>query len=277
MNALKVTFFGGEGSFSQMAGRRRFPKARLTPGHSAARCFEDLRTGKTDVIIVPIENASGGMIEGTVDEIIRFGEWNDPAIAVREELTMTIELVLMGNVPLGKIRKIYSHRAPFDHCHEWLRTNMPDVQRVVCASTTEAAQAAAKDPTGAAIASRDSARIYKLKVITADVGRNAVNITKFFVIGKTLKPARRPTRSTLFFLLAHKVGALCDVLLVLKKNRINMTRITSRPIYGRQNEYTFMVEVEGASSETHFDKAFKQLVKVTDRVWSVGSYPTVKI
>jgi len=276
---MNITFFGEEGSFSQIAARRRFPKAKMQSGKTAFDCFDALRRQKADVIVVPIENGSGGMIDLTVDEMIRFPKWNPASALVREELLMRIELLLMakGKLPTSAIKRIYSHRAPFDHCNSWLRKHLPKAERVVCGSTSVAAQEAIKDPQGAAIASIEAAQLYQLKIITKDVGKHAVNQTKFFVIGKPVTPKNKPGLSTLFFETRDKPGALCDVLTVLKSEKINMTRIYSRPIFNRLDEYIFMVELKIPSRTNALDKLLVKLGPVTDLLQPVGHYAMVKV
>ncbi|MDL5050031.1 prephenate dehydratase domain-containing protein [Oscillatoria amoena NRMC-F 0135] len=276
---MKITFFGEEGSFSQIAARRRFPKAQMVSGRTASECFEALRLGCADLIVVPIENASGGMIDLTVDEMIRFPKWGAKTAAVREELLMRIELLLMGRskLPLKNIRKIYSHRAAFDHCHTWLQKHLPKAERVVCASTSVAAQRALEDPQGAAIASIEAARLYRLKIITREVGKNAVNQTKFFVVGKPVASREQPRLATVFFETPDKPGALCDVLTVLKNERVNMTRIYSRPIFNRLDEYIFMAELAVSPGPESLRKLLGKLKPVTDVLYSVGHYPLVKV
>lgn len=276
---MKITFFGEEGSFSQIAAKRRFPRAKLQSGKTASDCFSALKSKKADLIVVPIENASGGMIDLTVDEMIRFEKWNTASLAVREELLMRIELLLMAKskLPLAKVKRIYSHRAPFDHCHSWLRQNMPEAERIVCASTSIAAQQALKDTQGAAIASIESASVYELKIISKEVGRHSINQTKFFVIGRPLSPKKKPELVTVFFETSDQPGALCDVLTVLKDDRINMTRIYSRPIFSRLDEYIFMAELAIPPRPAALHKLLGRLAPVTDVLKCVGHYPLVKV
>ncbi|MDX2225854.1 MAG: prephenate dehydratase domain-containing protein [Verrucomicrobiae bacterium] len=276
---MKITYFGEQGSFSEMAARRRFKKAVFRAGKTAADCFEDLRRGRAEVIVVPIENASGGMIDPTVDEMNRFGAWHPGKHWVREELLMSIELLLLarGKRPLSQIKRVYSHRAPFDHCHSWLKQNLPKAQRVLCGSTPLAAAEAAQDSEGAAIASAEAAQLHGLEIINREVGRKAQNRTKFFAIGKGYPLRAKPGLATVFFELPDTVGALCDVLTVLKENRINLSRISSRPIYGRQDEYTFNAELELASKPAAMEKLMARLKPVTDVLTLVGHYPLVRI
>ncbi|MDZ4815916.1 MAG: prephenate dehydratase domain-containing protein [Verrucomicrobiota bacterium] len=274
---LKITYFGVEGSFSHIAARRRFSGAEFKSGANAYDCFCALRQGVADQIVVPIENASAGIIDHTVAELIRYASWKGSQYAVREELAMTIELLLMGKGPLTKVKRIYSHPAPFDHCDNWLRKHLPTVDRIAKTSTAQAAMEASRDPEGAAIASAESGQRYKLQILSKDVGREAMNKTKFFVVGKPLKSPKGALLLTIFFELPHRSGALCDVLMELKKAKINMTRISSRPIFGRHDEYTFMIEVEMPATGTNFDKIKRKLEKLTDTISFEGVYPLIQV
>lgn len=274
---LPIAYFGEVGSFSHLAARRRFPKAELVSCRTEEECFAALVAEQFSEIIVPIENASAGMILNTVDQLILMAENQNPKLAIREALAMPVQLALLARSTRGTVKKIYSHLAPFKHAKAWLKKHYPHATLVTVVSTSEAARRAYDEPGTAAIAGLHAADLYKLKVIRDDVGAEVANQTTFFVVGQELKKSPKPTRTTLVFETAHKPGSLFQVLQVLARQRLNLTKIQSRPIPGRFSEYRFLIEFEGSPTQAAFQKAIRQLGRCTHRCAVLGSYPVIQL
>src|ERR1700677_543754 len=117
---MRLGYFGRAGSFSHLAALRRFPEAALCECPTVEEAFARLQTGIFSHILVPIENASSGIITNTADQLMRLAksELSDK-LQIREALAMPVRLVLMARPDTKVIAKIYSHRAPFDHGRDW--------------------------------------------------------------------------------------------------------------------------------------------------------------
>jgi len=276
--SLHLGYFGRAGSFSHLAAERRFPKARLSECPTVEDAFARLHAGEFTHILVPIENASSGTITNTADQLMRLARTDDgAALQIREALAMRIELVLMARRDTKLITKIYSHRAPFDHGRDWLQKHYPQAEQIIVESTSEAAALAAKQKGTAAIAGLHAVEQHGLKVISKEVGKDIANQTTFIVVGAPLAKSIKPTHTSLVFELPHKPGSLVAVLQVLSKRKLNLTKILSRPIPGRFEEYRFMIEFLGAAPKKEFIDAMARLKKLTDFLAIIGSYPVRKI
>ena len=104
--------------------------------------------------------------------------------------------------------------------------------------------AAQREGTGA-IGSRLAADRYGLKIVCANVEDQANNVTRFFVIGHDIPKPTGADKTAILFTIAHKTGALVDVLNQFRDGGINLTMITSRPSRKRNWEYYFFVDAEG--------------------------------
>lgn len=277
VSASSIAYFGEEGSFSHLAAYRRFPKATLVSCPTVEGCFAALVAEKFSQIIVPIENASSGMITNTVDQLIALAEEQNPNLEIREALAMPVKLLLLAGRARGPIKKIYSHPAPLTHARNWLRKNYPDAALIPVVSTSEAARKIRDTPGSAAIAGEQAARLYKLQIVRDDVGAEIANQTTFFIVGLKLAHSRPATHSTIIFEGAHKPGTLASVLQALARQKLNLTRIESRPIPGRFSEYRFMIEFEGNPTQARFRRALKNLKRYTHSCEVLGSYPVLKI
>jgi prephenate dehydratase len=274
---LSIGYFGRAGSFSHVAAARRFPKEKLSECPTVEEAFARLVEGEFTHILVPIENASSGIITNTADQLMRLAKTEAGArLHIREALAMRIEYVLVGRADTRRVEKIYSHRAPFDHSRDWLAKHFPGVEQVIVESTSEAAARAAKERGAAAIAGTQ-ALTKGLKILRRSVGSEVANQTTFIIVGPALARSPRATHTSIVFELPHRPGSLVAVMNVLARRRLNLTKILSRPIPGRFSEYRFMIEFQGAASSAPAVAALKRIEKITDFLAVIGSYPVRKI
>jgi chorismate mutase/prephenate dehydratase len=274
----RLGYFGRAGSFSHVAATRRFPKANLGECPTVEEAFARLQAGDFTHILVPIENASSGIITNTADQLMRLAKMKaGAALQIREALAMRVELALMSRADTKVITKIYSHRAPFDHGRDWLARHYPQAEQVIVESTSEAAALAAKERGAAAIAGLQAVKENRLKIISKEVGGEVANQTTFIVVGPPLARAGKPTHTSLVFELPHQPGSLVAVLNVLSRRKLNLTKILSRPIPGRFEEYRFMIEFQGATPKKEVFDALARIKRLTDFLAVIGSYPVRKI
>ena len=275
---LRLGYFGRAGSFSHVAAGRRFPAGNLSECPTVEEAFARLQAGEFSHILVPIENASSGIITNTADQLMRLAKTDaGEALQIREALAMRVELALMARADTKIVTKIYSHRAPFDHSRDWLSKHYPRAEQIIVESTSEAAALAAKEKGAAAIAGLQAVKEKGLKIISREVGSEVANQTTFIVIGPQLARSAKPTHTSLVFELPHKPGSLVAVLHVLSRRKLNLTKILSRPIPGRFEEYRFMIEFQGAAPKKEVIDALARIEKLTDFLAVIGSYPVRKI
>jgi prephenate dehydratase len=276
--AARIGYFGKQGSFSNLAATRRFPKAALAECPTVEEAFARLESGEFPQIVVPIENASSGIITNTADQLMRLAKTDSaPRLLIREALAMRVQLMLLARAGTKEVRKIYSHRAPFDHSRAWLQKHYPQAEQIIVESTSAAALRAAEEPGTAAIAGEQAVAQFGLKILSREVGAEVANQTTFIVVGAPVPRAAKATHTSLVFELPHRAGSLVAVLQVLSKRKLNLTKILSRPIPGRFEEYRFMIEFHGAAPAPVVVEALARLRKITDFLSVIGSYPVRKI
>jgi chorismate mutase/prephenate dehydratase len=276
--ALQLGYFGRPGSFSHLAALRRFPKAELIECPTVEEAFARVQAGEFSHILVPIENASSGIITNTADQLMRLAKSDAGAsLQIREALAMRVQLALMARPGTKAVAKIYSHRAPFDHGREWLRQHYPDAAQIFVESTSEAAAIAARETGAAAIAGVQAAERHGLEILHRHVGNEVANQTTFIVVGAPLARPMAPTHTSLVFELPHVAGSLVAVLQVLSRRQLNLTKILSRPIPGRFEEYRFMIEFHGALPRREVAEALARLARITTFCAVIGSYPVRRV
>ena len=218
--------------------------------------------------IVPIENSSGGTINETVDVLL---DENQP-IYIQEEIALHVQLALLGhqNKP---IKRLYSHFVPLEHCAPWINTNLPGVHKQECDSTAAAAERAANEPEGAALCSRFLAKRFALDLLEFPVESSTPNITTFVVIAS--KPVRHPRirKTTLALRLPNTPGSLYRFLGTLQAENINLSRLVSRPIRGRRQEYAFLVDLDADAESATVQRALAAARVEATSLRICGSFP----
>jgi chorismate mutase/prephenate dehydratase len=276
--SLRLGYFGRAGSFTHVVALRRFPGADLKECPTVEEAFARLQAGEFTHILVPIENASSGIITNTADQLMRLAKSEAAASQkIREALVMRIELALMARKGATQITKIYSHRAPFDHGRDWLLKHYPLAEQIIVDSTSEAATLAARETGAAAIAGVQAVKQNGLRIVNKSVGSEVANQTTFIVVGPALARSAKPTHTSLVFELPHTAGSLVAVLHVLSRRKLNLTKILSRPIPGRFEEYRFMIEFHGAAPTEEVLEALARIRKITTFFAVAGSYPVRRI
>ncbi|MCX5782365.1 MAG: prephenate dehydratase [Elusimicrobia bacterium] len=266
---LKIAFFGPEGTFTHQAALKNFGStSKYIPVKSIADVFNEVEKDRVNYGVVPIENSTEGVVNHTLDMFI------ESDLVICAEISMQIEQCLLSVSGKKKdIKKIYSFPQAVAQCRNWLEANMPNVPVIEVASTSEAAKRASKEKGSAAIASKAAVTLYNLEIIERGIEDIKENYTRFLVIGK--KPAQHSghDKTSILFSVKDKVGVLHDMLAPFKKNKINLTKIESRPTKKRAWEYIFFIDFLGHTSEKKVEKALEELSKHCVFMKILGSYP----
>ena len=265
---IRVAYMGPQASFSHQAALRRFGKS---VSYLACRTiddvFERVQRKEADYGVVPVENSSEGTIAATLDQLA------ENEIKICAEIYQPIAHYLLATGPRAGIRRIISNPNVLGQCRKWLRSEMPDVELVAVASTTRAAEMAAKDKHAAAIAGRLAADVYHLNILNADIQDVSGNMTHFLVIGKSFGKKTGDDKTSILFSVKHQAGSLHRALGSLKKYNLNMTKIESRPSRQKAWEYLFFVDVEGHVQDKNVRLAMRDLSKHCILLRILGAYP----
>jgi chorismate mutase/prephenate dehydratase len=132
------------------------------------------------------------------------------------------------------------------------------------------------EPYVAAVASRQAAVRYGLRVLFPSIEDYANNETRFAVIGLADSARTGHDKTALMFQIRHKPGSLADILAVFKANKINLTWIESFPYREAKGEYVFFVDFEGHRDDPKVKKTLQAMEKMCDEVTVLGSFPMAK-
>ncbi|MFY9402073.1 MAG: prephenate dehydratase [Candidatus Omnitrophota bacterium] len=265
---LKIAYLGPVASFSNIAALKKFgSQVNYIPCVSIADVFLKVERGESDYGVVPIENSVEGAINHTLDLFV------DSDLKICSQVILDVEHNLLSNSLKGKIKRVYSNPQVFGQCRLWLNDHLPYAEQIEVSSTTRAAQIASKEKNSACIASLLAAEAYKLKVVARGIEDFPHNITRFFVIGKTDTKATGQDKTSVLFSIKDKVGALHQMLLPFKKNKINLTKIESRPSKKKLWDYYFFIDLQGHRDSPKVKKALLELDNKCKFLKILGSYP----
>jgi len=268
----RVAYLGPEHTYSHEAARGAFGgSVEFAPQASFAAVFQEVQNGRADFGVVPIENSTEGQVKENLDLLI------DTPLVIISEILQPVRHALMSlDGDPSKVRRIVSHQQSLGQCRGYLSSNFADRELEAVASNALAAQRAAQDASLGAIASRAAAEAYGLKVIAENIQDLAQNTTRFLVIGTRGVPKSGRDKTTILFAVPDKVGALNTALNMFAKNKINISKIESRPLRGRSWEYLFFVDLEGHRDDPRVKRALTALKDRTLFLKVAGSYPEAR-
>ena len=264
----RVAFLGPIGSFGHLAARRHFgASTEFIPVHPQVDIFTEVESGRADYGVVAIENS----LHGTVRDVLE--RFQHTPLWICAETFQPIKQHLLSQSPITEIQRIYSHPQPFAQCRTWLSRHVGNVELVEVVSTSEAAQRAAEEPFAAAIASELASEIYQIPIVANAIMDAPDNTTRFFVIGSRMADRSGYDRTSLFFSVRDKAGALHQALGILKEADLSLKYLESLPSRAKPWEYVFFAEMEGHIADERVILALEQLEEFCQDVNVIGSYP----
>lgn len=266
---IEVAYLGPEATFTHLAGVRHFGQsADYKPLESIDEVFSEVNKGRTDYGVVPVENSIEGAVFSTLDSFMKY----NVKICGEIQLPITHNLVCQsGNIE--DIQTVASHAQPLAQCREWLKKNLPRIPTLPVFSTGAAAQMAANNPNIGAIASSLAIKTYQLQVVVKGIEDYQGNTTRFLVIGRRSPSKSGRDKTSILLGLLDRPGALNEVLTILSTKRINLTKIESRPVKGKQWTYQFFLDMLGHMDDPNIEEACTILKQRSSYFEWLGSYP----
>ena len=267
---MKIFFLGPEGTNSDLAARNIFKgDAEFVPLPSIEDIFEKVAMSHSYYGVIPFENSYQGVINSSLNCLIDY----DLKILKEFNFSVSHHLCSANNdFDLHEIKKITSHPQVFGQCNNWIRNNLPEVEKVVATSTAEAASKAVKDNMLFCIANSYAIELFKLHTHLENIQDSNDNKTRFLVIGKSIEEKAQKNKTSVMLNIADKPGSLMSILQPFTELNINMTRIETRP--SRNNDYlhTFFIDFEGYYEDEIIIELLEKLEKMSEELRIIGSY-----
>ena len=266
---LKAAFLGPLGTFSHQATLDIFGlSAELVPEKTIPEVFRAIECERADYGCVPIENSAEGVINYTLDWLVR------TSVRITAEKYCKVHHFLMANCQKSEIKHIYSHPQVLGQCRSYLLENFPGVELVEITSTAAAAERAANEEFAATLGSPVASELYKLAILEENVEDSSFNTTRFLVLGNQTTSRSGDDKTSLCFVVKHRPGALYEALDPFRRAGLQMTMIESRPWQQQAGwEYCFFVDLLGHRDDPKVAEACADVEKLSAFFKILGSYP----
>ncbi len=267
---MKYGFLGPLGTFSHSAAAYFAGSEQLVPYPSIYKALSAVNDGEADFAVVPVENSTEGSVNATIDALIF-----DFSLFIDAQLNMPIEegLFAKTKLELSEIKKVLSHPQALAQCAVFIRENLPEAEVISVASTSEAMRVVANsDEPIAAIGNKFSAPLYGLETLRERIQDSNKNFTRFALVRKDApKEAGERTKTTVSFSVSNEPGCLFKILSIFSIYDVNMTKLISRPMRDKPEEYVFFVDLENDDLKDIAD-ALTMVKRKTSFYKLLGSY-----
>ena len=263
---------GVEGANSQVACDRLLPRGNIVYVKSFEAVFSAVESGLCKFGVVPIENSSNGSVRAIYDLIQR----KKFSIVRSTRLCIRHELLDLPGVKMDDITEIYSHEQAIGQCSKFLN-GLGGVRVIPCDNTAMAAKMVADSGSrhAAAISSHPCAALYGLQCVNDAIQDSDNNYTRFICITKDPVIYAGANRISLIIACDNKPGALYEILSKLAAMNINMTKLESCPVSGRNFEFIFFLELEASVQEPGVLSMLQEMERSCASFNFLGSYAEV--
>ena len=271
----KVAIQGGLGAYHGIAAENFFgEEVEIVPCVTFKDIFTAIKKDPNTIGIMAIENTIAGSLLGNYNLL------KENKLPIGGEFKQRIShcLAALPGQTIHDIKEVESHPIALMQCTGFL-DSLADVKVVEHEDTALAARDIARDKTPgvAAICSVRAAEMYGLEILARGIETNKHNFTRFLVFANPwvvddMQKDETLNKASLVFTTPHTEGSLSHILSVFSFYNINLTKIQSLPIIGREWEYEFYVDVR-YSDYTRYKQSLQAIRPLTNELAILGEYP----
>jgi prephenate dehydratase len=274
----KVAIQGFEGSYHDIATRRFFKdeETELICCETFGEVFATLKSDSNVIALVAIENTIAGSLLHNY-ELLRESE---VVIIGEQKLRIAHCICCLPDEDWNDLHEVHSHPVALAQCEAFLQRH-PELKAVQADDTAlSAKEIKEKQLQGhAAICSVHAANLYGMRILQENIETNKHNFTRFLVVADRWKAdelraegiSQQTDKANIVLSLPHEEGSLSQILSIFTFYRINLTKIQSLPIIGREWEYMFYVDVT-YNDYTRFRQSIDAVRPLTKELNMLGEY-----
>lgn len=273
---LRVAIQGETGCYHELAAREYFQgrDVEIVPCKTFASEFEAMAADSHLLGIMAIENTIAGNLL-TNHELLRNSQRQ---VVGEQRLHISHVLCALPGQKLEDIVEVNSHPIAIMQCRVYLGQALPNAKIVEMEDTAGSAQIIKEQNLvgHAAICSEFAAKLYGLDILAYGIETNKRNFTRFLVLQDKYTDLATPDRakvnkSSIEFCVRHEQGSLTKVLTILSFYEMNLTKIQSMPIIGREWEYRFFLDMT-FKDYLQYRKALDAIMPFTTDFMILGEY-----
>lgn len=271
----KIAIQGFEGCFHEMAAKKYFAgeEIQLIYCNTFEQLFRSVETGDDTIGMVAIENTIAGSLLHNYELLCTSGL----EVAGEKKLHISHSICCLPEDDWDTIHEVHSHPVALMQCRKYLEQH-PSLKSVEADDTAGAAlNIARKKLLGqAAICNAEAARRFGMKILEEHIEDNKHNYTRFLVVAKKsraeeLRKAVETDKASLAFTISHECGSLAKVLSIFSFYGINLTKIQSLPIIGREWEYRFYIDLAYTDHKL-YQQSIEAVKPLTSEFIKLGEY-----
>ncbi|KXL53352.1 P-protein [Anaerotignum neopropionicum] len=260
---------GVEGSYAERACTKLFAMPNTMFFNNFESVFNAVEMGLCQYGVLPIENSSAGSVTEVYDLMVRHKFY------VVKSIKLHINHALVGKkgTKLSDVKEIISHDQALQQCSEFLKS-LPNVKVTVFENTAMAAKYVAECDRSdiAALSSPECAKLYGLDIVQEDVQNNQNNYTRFICIAKNMEIYAGANKISLMLSLEHRPGSLHEMIGKVACHGLNLCKLESRPIPGKDFEFRFYFDLDGSVFSPHVLTLLKDMEQSAEKLSFLGCY-----
>lgn len=271
----KVAIQGIAGSFHDIAAKEFFKgeEVEIIACETFKQVFETMRSDSSLFALVAIENTIAGSLLANHHLLKESGL----KIIGEQKLRICHNLAALPGQSIDDIKEAYSHPIALMQCGDFLQTNK-HIKAIESDDTASSAKRVAEEGIKghAAICGELAAEIYGLEIVARGIETNKRNFTRFLAITDSwnaddIIKNQNVDKASLVFTLPHEEGSLAKVLSILSYYDMNLTKIQSLPIVGREWEYQFYTDLK-FENYLKYKQALDAIGPLTKDLQILGEY-----
>ena len=266
---VMVACQGTEGAYSQKVTERMFDFPTILYMNTFNDVFNAVEKGMCPFGVLPIENSTAG----SVTQVYDLMEKHHFHIVKAARQKVDHRLLAKPGTRLEDVTEVVSHEQALRQCSHFLEAH-PEIKATVMENTAVAAEFVARSDRDdlAVIASRACADLYGLSVVNDDVSNQASNFTRFICISRKLEIYPQARKISLMLNLAHEPGALNAVVSRLAIAGVNLLKLESRPLPGREFEFRFFFDMAASAADPDVVRLLGELESHSEHFTFLGCY-----
>ncbi len=271
----KIAIQGVPGSFHDIAAHMYFPgeEIELLCCATFEEIFRHIKQDSNVIGLLAIENTIAGSLLHNYELLRDSGT----TIIGEHKLRIKHSIMCLPEDDWDTLTEVNSHPVALQQCRDFLMRH-PHLKVVETSDTAESAEAIRRNNLRghAAICHKDVAQMHDMKILEEGIETNKHNFTRFLVVADPwkadeLKNRSKVNKSNIVFSLPHSEGSLSQVLSIFSFYRINLTKIQSLPIIGREWEYMFYVDVM-FDDYLRYKQSIDAVIPLTKELKILGEY-----
>ena len=252
-NVLKVAIMGGYGTFHEIAAYHYFKDmdVEIVTSESFDDLFRLMKQGGAQYAISAIENSVAGSILPNY-QLIR-----DSGLLISGEIYLRVSqnLVALSGQTINDLHEVYSHPMAILQSKPFFN-QYPHIKLVDGRDTASCMHNISINRLKGvgAIGSRVAAEKFGLEILSANIETNKKNYTRFLIMtdpDHLPRDSEAVDKASISFALSHEIGSLSKALSIFSYFNINLSKIQSMPIIGKDWEYQFYVDLEFTDIEKY--------------------------